>query len=251
MGPALAVALGVWVGVRRSYLARLHERALFARALASFLPPEVADLVRASPSALSVQDEVDVTVLFSDIRGFSAFAEQAGPRRVVEVVGRHLAAMAEIVRLHGGMLDKFAGDAVMAVFGAPKQAADHATRALTCAVAMQRRQSELNREAGALGLPNTDIGIGVNSGTVVAGLVGGVGRVDYTVIGDTVNVAQRLESNAGGGEILASAATVTNAGWRPVTPVGSKVVKGRHQPVAVYRIDWSPVPATADLAGRD
>lgn len=246
IGGVAAAALGAWVGVRRNYLARLHERALFARALASFLPPEVADLVRASPSALSVQDEIEITVLFSDIRGYSTFAEQARPQQVAEVVGRHLAAMAEVVHLHGGMRDKFAGDAVMAVFGAPKQIADHAAHALRCAVAMQRRQSELNREADALGLPGTDIGIGVNSGTVVAGLVGGAGRVDYTVIGDTVNVAQRLESIAVSGEILVSAATVTNAGWRSVTPVGSKLVKGRHQPVEVYRVDWSREPAATD-----
>jgi class 3 adenylate cyclase len=251
IGAALAVALGLWVGVRRNYVARLRERALFAHALASFLPPEVADLVSASPSALSVQAEIEVTVLFSDIRGFSTFAEQARPRRVAEVVSRHLTAMTEVVRLHGGMLDKFAGDAVMAVFGAPKPITDHAARALECAVVMQHRQSELNREATNLGLPGTDIGIGVNSGTVVAGLVGGMGRVDYTVIGDTVNVAQRLQSIAGGGEILVSAATLTNAQGRFVTPVGSKPVKGRHQPVEVYRVEWSGVSVGADHTERD
>lgn len=249
LGAAAAVALGTWVGVRRSFLARLHERALFANALASFLPPEVADLVRASPSALSVKDEIEVTVLFSDIRGFSTFAEEAPPRRVAEVVNRHLAAMTEVVRLHEGVLDKFAGDAVMAVFGAPRRVTDHAVRAIQCAVEMQQRQSALNREAIKLGLPASDIGIGVNTGTVVAGLVGGVGRVDYTVIGDTVNVAQRLQSIAGGGEILASAASVAGATWQPATSVGSRPVKGRHQPVEVYRIEWSPVPVGSDPKG--
>jgi hypothetical protein len=117
----MALALGLYVGIRRRYLARLHERALFARALASFLPPEVAELVEASPSALSLQGELEVTVLFSDIRGFSTFAEQVPPRQVAEVVRRHLAAVATVVRAHGGMLDKFAGDAVMAVFGAPSR----------------------------------------------------------------------------------------------------------------------------------
>jgi hypothetical protein len=86
----MALALGLYVGIRRRYLARLHERALFARALASFLPPEVAELVEASPSALSLQGELEVTVLFSDIRGFSTFAEQVPPRQVAQVVGRHL-----------------------------------------------------------------------------------------------------------------------------------------------------------------
>jgi adenylate cyclase len=116
--------------------------------------------------------------------------------------------MAEVVRAHGGVLDRFAGDAVMAVVGAPNPVADHPERAVRCAVAMQRRQAELNAEARALGLPASDIGIGLNTGTVIAGLIGGAGRVDYTVIGDAVNVAQRLQSEAKAGEILASAATM-------------------------------------------
>jgi class 3 adenylate cyclase len=234
----MALALGLYVGIRRRYLARLHERALFARALASFLPPEVAELVEASPSALSLQGELEVTVLFSDIRGFSAFAEQVPPRRVAEVVRRHLAAMATVVRAHGGMLDKFAGDAVMAVFGAPRPVADHPARALRCAVAMQRRQAELNAEARALGLPASHIGIGVNTGAVVAGLVGGEGRVDYTVIGDAVNVAQRLQAEAKAGEILASAATIQRCAWPGAEATGARLLKGRQQPVQVYRLRW-------------
>jgi adenylate cyclase len=233
----MALALGLYVGIRRRYLARLHERALFARALASFLPPEVAELVEASPSALSLQGELEVTVLFSDIRGFSTFAEQVPPRQVAQVVGRHLAAMATVVRDHGGMLDKFAGDAVMAVFGAPNPVPDHPVRALRCALAMQRRQAELNAEARTLGLPASEIGIGINTGTVIAGLIGGAGRVDYTVIGDAVNVAQRLQSEAKAGEILASAATMARSSWAGAQPAGTRLLKGRQQPVEVYRLE--------------
>jgi class 3 adenylate cyclase len=234
----MALALGLYTGIRRKYLARLHERALFARALASFLPPEVAELVEASPSALSLQGELEVTVLFSDIRGFSTFAEQVPPRQVAEVVGRHLGAMAAVVRVHGGVLDKFAGDAVMAVFGAPKPVADHAGRAVRCAVAMQRRQAELNAEARALGLPASEIGIGINTGTVIAGLIGGAGRVDYTVIGDAVNVAQRLQSEAKAGEILTSAATMARFAWPAARTARTRLLKGRQQPVDVYRLQW-------------
>lgn len=233
----MALALGLYVGIRRRYLARLQERALFARALASFLPPEVAELVEASPSALSLQGELEVTVLFSDIRGFSTFAEQVPPRQVAQVVGRHLAAMAAVVSAHGGMLDKFAGDAVMAVFGAPNPVPDHPVRALRCAVAMQRRQAELNAEARTLGLPASEIGIGINTGTVIAGLIGGAGRVDYTVIGDAVNVAQRLQSEAKAGEILASAATMARSSWPGAQPAGTRLLKGRQQPVEVYRLE--------------
>jgi class 3 adenylate cyclase len=228
---------------------RMKERALFARALASFLPPEVAELVEASPSALSLREELEATIVFSDIRGFSSLAERLPPREVAEVVGRHLAAMVEVVTAHGGVLDKFAGDAVMAVFGAPRPAADHARRALECAAAMQRRQLALNDAAGHAALPAFQIGIGINTGTVIAGTLGGPGRLDYTVLGDAVNVAQRLQSEAAGGEILAAAVTVLQAGTDRAEPVGRKQLKGRQELVEAYRIRWLDVP-TAQQPGE-
>jgi class 3 adenylate cyclase len=221
---------------------RMKERALFARALASFLPPEVAELVQASPSALSLREELEATILFSDIRGFSSLAERLPPRQVAEVVGRHLAAMVEVVTSHGGVLDKFAGDAVMAVFGAPRPAADHAQRALECAGAMQHRQLALNEAAEQSDLPAFQIGIGINTGTVVAGTLGGPGRLDYTVLGDAVNVAQRLQSEAVGGEILAAAVSVLQAGEDRAEPVGRKQLKGRKELVDVYRVQWAATP---------
>jgi class 3 adenylate cyclase len=227
---------------------RMKERALFARALASFLPPEVADLVEASPSALSLREELEATVVFSDIRGFSSLAERLAPREVAEVVGRHLAAMVEVVTGHGGVLDKFAGDAVMAVFGAPRPASDHARRALACAAAMQRRQLALNQAAQHAALPAFQIGVGINTGAVIAGTLGGPGRLDYTVLGDAVNVAQRLQSEAVGGEILAAAVTVREAGTELAESVGSKQLKGRQELVDVYRIRWLDVP-TAQQPG--
>jgi class 3 adenylate cyclase len=221
---------------------RMKERALFARALASFLPPEVAELVEASPAALSLRAELEATIVFSDIRGFSTLAERLPPRQVAEVVGRHLTAMVEVVTAHGGVLDKFAGDAVMAVFGAPRPTQDHPQRALGCAVAMQHRQAALNHEAGGAGLPVFQIGIGINTGTVIAGTLGGPGRLDYTVLGDAVNVAQRLQSEAVGGEILASAGTVRQSGTDRAEPVGLKHLKGRQELVEVYRIRWADTP---------
>jgi class 3 adenylate cyclase len=225
---------------------RMKERALFARALASFLPPEVAELVEASPTALSLREEVEATILFSDIRGFSSLAERLPAREVADVVGRHLAAMVEVVTANGGVLDKFAGDAVMAVFGAPNPTADHARRALACAAAMQRQQVALNAEADQQGLPAFQIGIGVNTGTVIAGTLGGPGRLDYTVLGDAVNIAQRLQAVAVGGEILATAVTVQQSGTDQAEPIGLKQLKGRQELVDGYRIRWAgqfPQPA--------
>jgi class 3 adenylate cyclase len=225
---------------------QLRERALFARALASLLPPEVAELVQAAPSALSLREELEATVVFSDIRGFSALAERLPPRAVAELVGRHLGAMVEVVTTHGGVLDKFAGDAVMAVFGAPRPLTDHARRALWCAAAMQRRQLALNHAAARAALPTSQIGVGLNTGTVIAGTVGGPGRRDYTVLGDAVNIAQRLQSQAAGGEILAAASTVHHAGITGAEPVGPTRLKGRQQPVDVYRIHWHDTPTAAE-----
>jgi class 3 adenylate cyclase len=237
--PAAALALGLYVAARNAYREQLRERALMARALASFLPPEVAELVGASPTALSLQEEVEVTILFSDIRGFSTFAEQVTPRQVAELVGRHIAAMAHVVQAHGGILDKFAGDAVMAVFGAPRPVPGHPARAVRCAIAMQRRQAELNTEALALDMPVSRIGVGVNSGAVIAGTLGGEERLDYTVLGDAVNIAQRLQAEAAADEILISAATLTRCAWPSAEPAGTRALKGRSALVEVYRIPWA------------
>jgi class 3 adenylate cyclase len=147
------------------------------------------------------------------------------------------------------VLDKFAGDAVMAVFGAPRPAADHAKRALSCAAAMQRRQLALNDEAQRDRLPAFQIGIGVNTGTVIAGTLGGAGRLDYTVLGDAVNIAQRLQSEASGGEILAAAVTVRLAGTDQAEPVGLKHLKGRQHLVEVYRLRWAET-STAQHPGE-
>src|SRR4029079_15880412 len=107
-------------------------------------------------------EELVVTVLFSDIRGFSTIAKRLEAREIADIVGRHLSRMAEIVVNHGGMIDKFQGDAVMAVFGAPDPLPDHAQRALDCAIAMQRRQAELNSQGwGTDVVPTLEIGVGL------------------------------------------------------------------------------------------
>src|SRR5204863_1708023 len=137
----------------------------------------------ASGEAINVQEELEVTVLFSDIRGFTTIAEQLTAREVAGILARHLAAMAEVVTEHGGTIDKFAGDGVMAVFGAPDPVPDHPKLALRCALAMQARQQQMNWETWTEGLPPLGMGIGVNTGTVIAGTFGGGGRLEYTVMG--------------------------------------------------------------------
>jgi class 3 adenylate cyclase/DNA-binding NarL/FixJ family response regulator len=205
-----------------------------AATLSSYVPQQVVERLA---SGDMTQEELEVSVLFSDIRGFSTIAERLSARDIAEIVGRHLGAMAEVVSEHGGTIDKFQGDAVMAVFGAPEPLSDHAERALRCAIAMQRRQTELNAQGwGTEAVEILAIGVGVNTGTVVAGAVGGGGRLEYTVIGDAVNVAQRLQSEAEGGEIVASASTIAAADGIASEPIGPRQVKGREEPVEVFRV---------------
>jgi class 3 adenylate cyclase/DNA-binding NarL/FixJ family response regulator len=205
-----------------------------ADTLSSYVPQRVAEKLASGQVA---QEELEVSVLFSDIRGFSTMAERLSAKDIAEIVGRHLSAMAEIVVEHGGMIDKFQGDAVMAVFGAPDPLPDHAERALRCAIAMQQRQAELNAEGWGTGaIDGLHIGVGVNTGRVIAGTIGGGGRLEYTVIGDAVNIAQRLQSEAGGGEIVAAAPTVDAAPTIAAESIGPRMVKGREEPVEVFLV---------------
>src|SRR2546427_6842977 len=218
---------------------RLHtavvDREASARTLRSFVPAQFADRL-ASGESVTFQEELEVTVLFSDIRGFSTLAEQLPAREVAGILGRHLAAMADIVIEHGGTIDKFAGDGVMAVFGAPDPMPDHAERALLCACAMQVKQHEVNGQLEADGLPALGVGIGVNTGTVIAGTVGGGGRLEYTVLGDAVNLAQRLQAEARPGEVLAARSTAEAAPGVPTRSIGLVEVKGRREPVDTFRV---------------
>jgi adenylate cyclase len=223
---------------------RLHaavvEQTSSRATLASFVPQQLADRLAAQPDSPIEPQEVEVSVLFSDIRGFSTIAERLAAREVATVVGRHLEAMAEVVVAHGGTIDKFQGDAVMAVFGAPEPLPGHAERALRCALAMQAKQEALNAAGWDVeGLPEMGVGIGVNTGKVIAGTVGGAGRLEYTVVGDAVNVASRLQGEAEGGEIVASASTVAAAAGIECELIGLRHVKGREEPVQVFRVRGS------------
>ena len=219
-------------------LKRMHaavvQKESSAQVLRSYVPSQVA--AKLAAGAMD-QQELEVTVLFSDIRGFSSIAERLSAREIASVIGKHLTAMAEVVTQHGGTIDKFQGDAVMAIFGAPEPLPDHAERALLCAIEMQHRQAELNVEGwGSDSVDALGVGIGLNTGTVIAGAIGGGGRLEYTVIGDAVNVAQRLQSEAAGGEIVAAATTIAAAPGIECVPIGPRQVKGREELVDVYRV---------------
>ncbi len=178
-------------------------------------------------------------VLFSDIRGFTSLSEKMSPDEIATLLTDYFTEMVEIVFEHGGTLDKFMGDAMMALWGAPIARADDADRAIRAAMAMQRRLVRLNDQWHAQGRPALSIGIGVNLGEVFAGNIGSARRLEYTVIGDAVNVAARLCSEAAPGEILIAEPLYSALRLRPsvssLTPIP---LRGKAQPVGVYSVDW-------------
>lgn len=180
-----------------------------------------------------------ITVLFADIRGFTALSEHENPEKVVKLLNRYFSAMTEIIFAHGGTLDKYIGDGMMALFGAPAGTPLDAVNAVKAAVAMQRQIVTLNAEFAAEGQTSISIGIGLHTGEATVGYIGSEKRSEYTAIGDTVNLAARLESNALGGEILITDATAVAAGnifdvarREPLT------VRNRVQPIDLFELKW-------------
>ncbi|MDB4883820.1 MAG: adenylyl cyclase class-3/4/guanylyl cyclase, partial [Gemmatimonadetes bacterium] len=182
-------------------------------------------------------DKRPVAVLFSDIRGFTALSESMKPDEMATLLTEYFTEMEECVFRHGGTLDKFIGDAVMAQWGAPLGTDDDADRAMQAAIDMMEALATLNARWQAQGRPRLEIGIGLNYGEAFAGNIGSERRLEFTVIGDTVNTASRLCSAADSGEILltdemrrALTAPPRLAECAPVE------LKGKSQPVPVYRV---------------
>jgi adenylate cyclase len=224
--------------------ARAHERLAreeVARANYSrFLPEYVVKQMLENPESFKLGGvSQTITVLFADIRGFTSIAEHAPPEKIVGLLNRYFSAMTDIIFAHGGTLDKYLGDGLMALFGAPTATPEDASNALNTAVAMQRRILGINVELRDEGLKEIGVGIGLHTGEVIVGYIGSERRSEYTAIGDTVNTASRLESNARGGEILLSDATAKAAHSRyKLLPRDPITVKNREQPVVLWEVDW-------------
>jgi adenylate cyclase len=180
-----------------------------------------------------------ITVLFADIRGFTAISEREKPEKVVGLLNRYFSAMSEIIFERGGTLDKYIGDGLMAIFGAPTASPEDPVNAVKAAVTMQKRLITLNQELHTEGYGQIAVGMGLHTGEATIGYIGSDKRSEYTAIGDTVNLASRLESNARGGEILMSEATAKACGnLIPVNPREPLTVRNRVQPVNVFEVKW-------------
>jgi adenylate cyclase len=207
------------------------------RQLSRLLPAGLADEVISRGRRPGETETRVVTVLMSDVRGYSAIAETADPSSLARQLSDHRAQMSDAIRRHHGAVMQFVGDAVMGVFGAPVPLEDHADRALRAAVDMHAAQRELNRSWGGIGLPAFQIGIGICTGEVAAALLGSEERLEYSVVGDSVNLAQRLQEWAAGGETVVNDSTYRSLGNLPgVERLAPGRVKGRQSAVFAYRV---------------
>ena len=220
---------------------QLLKAALARATYMRFMPSHVVDQILSNPGSLSLGGVNQVvTTLFSDIRGFTSMSESLPPETVVEILNEYFAGAAPLVFTHGGILDKFIGDGLMALFGVPYEQGDSAARAVRAAAALQREMIKLNQKLKSRGLPEIAIGIGINTGNVVVGYIGSEQRTDYTAIGDAVNLAARLEKRAAPCQILISSTTLHEAGDEfKIKPFGQIQVKGKSEPVDVYEVLWS------------
>jgi len=218
--------------------------------LSRLLPSGLADKLRHERQAIGETERVVVTVLMSDIRSYSTIAEHADPSQLAGQLNTHRAAMNQAILGEEGTVMQFVGDAVMAVFGAPFPQPDHADRAVAAAGSMHRLQREINERWASAGLPAFGLGLGLSTGEAAAALLGSAQRLEYTLVGDTVNLTQRLQQFAAAGETVLSEATL-RALSAPVhvIPLGEQMVKGRETPVTAYKITGLAAGAGGAAAG--
>jgi adenylate cyclase len=238
--PSLALVLSPVAITGYLYFTEERQRRDIKRAFQRFVSPEIVERVARDPSALQFGGEVrTLTVLFSDIRGFTNYTERHNPQELVQTLREFFTRMVEQILAHQGTLDKFIGDAIMAIFGAPLALPDHPERACRAALAMKAELAVLQAKWKAEGREPFDIGIGINTGEMVVGNLGSEQIFEYTVIGDAVNLGARLESLTREHQvsIIISETTYQAAADRlRVRPIGEVRVKGRAQSVVVYEL---------------
>jgi adenylate cyclase len=231
----------VSVAIENSRLVERARREAVVRSnFQRYFAPDLAEQIGGQEGAIQLGGaKRRVVVLFSDIRGFTALSESMSPDGIARLLTDYFTEMVEIVFEHGGTLDKFIGDSLMSLWGAPLAREDDADRAIRAAVAMQRGLERLNKAWLLEGRPALEVGIGINVGEVFAGNIGSERRLEYTVIGDAVNTAARFCAEASPGEILISDTLFrTLASPPPVTALPPLPLKGKSRSVLVYRVDW-------------
>lgn len=238
--PSLAFVVSLIVILAYYYFSESQAKRYLRQSFQFYLAPGVIEEIIKNPASLKLGGQKkDMTVLFSDIRGFTTLSEKTDPEKLVALLNEYFTAMTEVILQTGGVLDKFIGDAIMAFWGAPQEAPNHASLACETALKMTERLAILKKDWAKRGLPEINIGIGLNSGEMVVGNIGSTDRFNYTVIGDNVNLASRLEGlnkqyQAG---IIISQFTYERVKDNFTCEYLDKVnVKGKEVPVEIYKI---------------
>jgi adenylate cyclase len=236
--------LEITINKSRATIAQQKRELLVRDLFGRYVSNEVVTALLARPEAVRLGGEKrKVTLLMSDLRGFSTLSEGQPPERVVEVLNIYLGRMADVITAFGGTINEFIGDAILVLFGAPIQREDDAQRAVACALEMQLAMGDVNAQMARLGLPPLEMGIGLNTGEVVVGNIGSARRVKYGVVGSHVNLTSRIESYTVGGQILISEHTLDDAGT--AVQIGEEMevtVKGFSRPVRIYAVDAIGAP---------
>jgi adenylate cyclase len=238
--PVLAMALALFGGVSYQYFVEGREKRQVKRLFGRYVSKDIYDRLVADPSLARLGGQRrEMTVLFSDIRGFTTVSESGAPEEIVAFLNVYFTRMVEVVFRHGGTVDKFVGDMVMALFGAPLDDPEHADHAVAAALEMLDELRRLNDAWRAEGRPALDIGIGINTGPMIAGNIGSEAIMSYTVIGDAVNLGSRLESlnkNYGTRIIISDATRSCLKGDYVFRPLGDVVVKGKTKAVPIFEV---------------
>lgn len=228
-----------WHDREEQYRQQLERNEKFIRAtFGRYLSDEIVTEILERPEGLELGGDLrEVTIMMSDIRGFTTLSEQLAPQQVVAMLNRYLGTMTDIIMAHNGTIDEFIGDAILTVFGAPQRRDDDADRAVRCALAMQVAMAGINADNRAAGLPELATGIALNTGSVIAGNIGSERRSKYGFVGHPMNVTSRIEDHCLGGEILISDSTVCKLqGSYTLSDRRELAIRGIEQSVTVQRI---------------